>query len=76
MNFINVLLSASAALAINLSPVQEKKEELPPVPDNMCAQVTMELLIAVENGYISEEVAEEVGGRCFRIWGDRLRSYK
>ena len=57
-------------------PAEAKREELPPVPDNMCQLITIELLIAVEEGVISEEIAEQVGGRCFQIWGDYFRVYK
>ena len=64
-------------LALSLSlPVEAKREELPPLPDNMCALITIELLKAVEEGTITEETAEAVGGRCFRIWGDYFRVYK
>ena len=74
MKWFSLLLASALLLPV------EAKEELPPVPDNMCQLITIELLIAVEEGVISEEVAEEVGGRCFQIWGDWIRedldSYK
>ena len=44
-------------------------EELEPLPDTMCDEVMTELLIAVYEGYIDSEVAEEVGGRCFDRYG-------
>ena len=75
MKWFTLLLVSALAL-----PVEAKREELPPLPDNMCALITIELLKAVEEGTISEDTAEAVGGRCFRIWGDYFRgdldSYK
>ena len=50
-----------------------KAEDLPPLPDNLCAEVVVELLRAVEEGLISEKHAEEIGGRCYRVFGERYR---
>lgn len=44
-------------------------EELEPLPSTMCDDVMTELLIAVHEGYIDSEVAEQVGGRCFDRYG-------
>jgi len=35
----------------------------------MCDEVMTELLIAVYEGYIDSEVAEQVGGRCYQRYG-------
>tara|TARA_R110002012_G_scaffold33790_2_gene98527 strand:+ start:838 stop:1059 length:222 start_codon:yes stop_codon:yes gene_type:complete len=43
--------------------------EVEPLPDTMCDEVMTELLIAVHEGYIDSEVAEEVGGRCYKRYG-------
>ena len=69
MNLLpGVLLSVTSSVMMYL-PLDVHKEELSPLPSNMCDEVMTELLIAVHEGYIDPEVAEEVGGRCYFRYG-------
>ncbi len=69
MNLLpGVLLSVTSSVMLHL-PLASHKEELPPLPPTMCDEVLTELLIAVHEGLIDPEVAEEVGGRCYFRYG-------
>ena len=69
MNLLpGVLLSVTSSVMLHL-PLALHKEALPPLAPNMCDEVMTELLIAVHEGYIDPEVAEEVGGRCYFRYG-------
>ena len=69
MNLLpNVLLAVTSSVAMHL-PLELHKEVLTPPPPNMCDEVMTELLIAVHEGYIDPEVAEEVGGKCYFRYG-------
>ena len=39
------------------------------VPDNLCQEVTIELLRAVEEGYMTEEHAKDITQRCYTTFG-------
>ena len=69
MNLLpGVLLAVTSTVAMHL-PLAVHKEELPPLAPTMCDEVLTELLIAVHEGYIDPEVAEEVGARCYFRYG-------
>ena len=69
MNLLpSVLLAVTSSVAMHL-PLDASKQELPPLPTTMCDEVMTELLIAVHEGYIDAETAEEVGGRCYFRYG-------
>ena len=44
-------------------------EELPPMPENLCLEVATELIIAVDRGYIDDDMANEMIRRCYKNWG-------
>ena len=69
MNLLpSVLLAVTSSVAMHL-PLDASKQELPPLAPTMCDEVMTELLIAVHEGYIDSETAEEVGGRCYFRYG-------
>ena len=69
MNFMPaILIGLTAAVALSIPTTVHKESER---ESNMCAEVAIELIRSVEEGYLTEEEAERIGGRCFQIYGER-----
>ena len=67
MNLLpSMLLAVTSTVAMHL-PLNVDKELY---PLTMCEEVMVELLSAVERGYIDSKDAEEIGGRCYQRYGE------
>ena len=62
------LIGLTAVVAVSLPVTVQKERET-----NMCAEIAIELIRSVEAGYLTEEEAKEIGGRCFEIYGERYK---
>ena len=56
------LVGLTAVVAVSLPVTVHKERE-----SNMCAEIAIELIRSVEEGYLTEEEAKRIGGRCFEI---------